>query len=116
MKKGIKINLGEINVNNSFEMTKLLVKILTITKSLFLSETELYALTYFVINGYSKVSRESLITSKLLKNKNSEANLIHSFRKYGLIVKNNFGEELNKDFQIPLADVDGIKLEMLIKK
>jgi|SRR6187402_65073 len=114
--KGIKIKIEDISVKNSFDMARLLVRILAITKGLSLSETELHALTYFVINGYSKVSREDLIVTKLLKNKNSVSNLVHSFRKYGIIVKNSFGEELNSDFNIPLQDLDGIKVEMLIKK
>ena len=114
--KGLKVKIEDIVTNNSFDMARLLVRIIAITKGLFLSETELHALTYFTINGYSKVTRESLITTKLLKNKNSVANLVHSFRKYGIIVKNSFGEELNKDFTLPLSDVDGIKVELLIKK
>lgn len=114
--KGIRIKISDIATNNSFDMVRMLVRIIAITKSLFLSETEIHALTYFVINGYSKITRESLITTKLLKNKNSVANLIHNFRKYGIIVKNSFGEELNKDFVIPVNDIDGIKVELLIKK
>ena len=83
---------------------------------MFLSETELHALTYFVINGYTKLSRESLIDIKLLKNKNSVANLVHSFRKYGIVVKSSFGEELHSDFKFDVKDLDAIKIEILIKK
>ena len=114
--KGIKIKINDIAAKNTFDMVKLVVKIITVSKDLSLSETELHALTYFVINGYSKISRENLIITKLLKTKNAVANLVHSFRKYGIIVKNSFGEELNGDFNLPLSDVDVIKLEMLIKK
>jgi len=114
--KGIKIKIDDINTKNTFDMAKLLVKVIVITKNLSLSETELHALTYFVVNGYSKVSREGLITTKLLKNKSSVANLVHSFRKYGIITKNNFGEELASDFNISVDDLDIIKIEILIKK
>jgi hypothetical protein len=42
--------------------------------------------------------------------------LIYSFRKYGIVVKNNFGEEIHTDFNLPIADMDAVKLEMIIKK
>lgn len=114
--KGIKVKIDDVSIKNSFDLTKLVVKIVAITKNLTLSETELHALTYFVIHGYSKITREELITTKILKNKNSVANLVHAFRKYGIVVKNNFGEEISADFNLPLQDIDAVKLEMIIKK
>ena len=114
--KGIKVKIDDIKTNNSFDLTKLVVKIVAITKNLTLSETELHALTYFVIHGYSKITREELITTKILKNKNSVANLIYSFIKYGIVLKNNFCEEIHTDFNLTIADMDAFKLEMIIKK
>ena len=114
--KGIKVKIDDVSTKNSFDLTKLVVKIIAITKNLTLSETELHALTYFVMHGYSKMTREQLITTKILKNKNSVANLVHAFRKYGIVVKNNFGEEISADFNLPLQDIDAVKLEMIIKK
>ena len=114
--RGIKVKIDDVSTKNSFDLTKLVVKIVAITKNLSLSETELHALTYFVIHGYSKIVREELITTKILKNKNSVANLVHAFRKYGIVVKNNFGEEIHNDFNLPLQDIDVVKLEMIIKK
>jgi len=114
--KGIRVKIDDINTKNSFDLTKLVVKIISVTKNLTLSETELHALSYFVIHGYSKITREELITTKILKNKNSVANLVHAFRKYGIVVKNNFGEEISSDFNLPLQDIDAVKLEMIIKK
>jgi hypothetical protein len=114
--KGVKVQVNDINVKNNFDMVRLILKIISVTKSLHLSETELYALTYFVINGYSKVSREDLITNKLLKNKSSVNNLVHEFRKYGIIVKNAMGEQISSDFNIPVTDCDIVKLELLVKK
>lgn len=114
--KGIKVKIDDVSIKNSFDLTKLVVKIIAITKNLTLSETELHALTYFVIHGYSKMTREQLITTKILKNKNSVANLVHAFRKYGIVVKNNLGEEIHNDFNLPLQDIDAVKLEMIIKK
>jgi len=114
--KGIRVKIDDINTKNSFDLTKLVIKLVSVTKNLTLSETELHALTYFVIHGYSKITREELITTKILKNKNSVANLVHAFRKYGIVVKNNFGEEISADFNLPLQDIDAVKLEMIIKK
>jgi len=114
--KGIKIKIEDIITKNSFDMTKLLVKIVALTKNLSLSETELHALTYFVINGYNKLSRESLINNKLLKTKQQMSNIATGFRKVGIIVKNAYGEELNSDFNIDVKDIDIVKLELLIKK
>ena len=81
--RGIKIQVNDIYTGSHFDMTKLLVKIIAITKNLSLSDTELHALTFFIVNGYSKITREELISSKILKNKNSVSNLVHSFRKIG---------------------------------
>lgn len=114
--KGIKVNIDDIKADNNFEMAKLVVKIICITKNRYLSDTELQALSYFVINGYSKVSRENLIGIKLLKNKSAVSNLVYTFRKYGLLVRTPFGEDLAEDFKIPVNDIDCIKVEMLIKK
>lgn len=114
--KGIKIKIDDVSTSNSFDMIKLAVRVIAISKNLSLSETELYALTYFVINGYSKITREALVTNKLLKTKNTVSNLTYEFRKYGILVKTNFGEDLNEDFKINAADMDAIKLEMIIKK
>lgn len=113
--KGIKLSINDIKISNSFDMVKLVIKLIATTKMLKLSETELHVLTHFVTNGYSKMTRESLIEAKLLKNKESVSNIIYAFRKYGIIVKNNLGEELHQDFKIP-ADLDAIKIEMIIKK
>lgn len=113
---GIKVKIDDINTKSRFDLAKLVIKLISITKNLTLSETELYALTYFVIHGYSKITREELIATKILKNKNSVANLVHAFRKYGIVVKNNFGEEISRDFNLPLQDIDVVKLEVVIKK
>src|SRR5690349_20944522 len=114
--KGIVVKIDDIVTSNSFDMTKLIVKIICLSKSLSLSNTELHALTYFVVNGYSKISRDNLITTKLLKNRNAVSNLVYAFRKYGLVVKTNKGEELNPEFNINTSDLDIVKVEMLIKK
>lgn len=114
--KGIRVKIDDVKTSNEFDMIKLVVKIIAITKGLSLSDTELHALTYFVMNGYSDISREALITIKLFKNKSAVYNLICSFKKYGVVVKKNLGFGIHTDFNIYSPDLEVIKLEMLIKK
>lgn len=113
---GLRIKINDVKIPNGFDMVKLVVKVICISKNLKLSETELHGLTYFVINGYNKTTREALISTKLHKNKYMVANMVHAFRKYGIIVKTSKGEELNPDFNIPSENIDVIKLELFIKK
>lgn len=114
--KGLRVKIDDIKTSNEFDMIKLVVKFISISKGLHLSDTELHALTYFVMNGYSDVSREALITIKLFKNKEAVYNLIYSFKKYGVVVKKNLGYGIHQDFNIYSPDLEAIKLEMLIKK
>lgn len=101
---------------NSFDMVKLVVQFIATTKGLILSNTEVFALTYFVVNGYNKITREELITNKLLKSVNAVANLVSKFRKYGIIQKTVKGESLCEDFNIPSKGIDGIMFNISILK
>ena len=111
--KGIKIKI-EDKSTNSFEMTRVIMKLVSVTKHLSLSDTEIFALTYFVINGYNKVTKEELVSNKLFKTKNSVSNTISKFRKYGIIVKTNYGEEVSKDYNI--GNNDKIVFEYILSK
>lgn len=113
---GIKVKIGDVKTSNEFDMIKLVVRFIAISKGLSLSDTELHALTYFVMNGYSDISREALITIKLFKNKSAVYNLIYSFKKYGVVVKKHLGWGIHADFNVYSPDIEVIKLEMLIKK
>ena len=97
-------------------MVRFIIRIITITKGVHLSETELYAITHFAINGYSKLSREQLIENKLLTTKFAVNNLIHKLKKNEFIVKTAYGDGLNPDYKLSLNDIDIVKLEFLIKK
>lgn len=114
--KGIKVNIHDVKVDDSFEMSKLVIKIIAISKGLNLSNTDLLALTIFCIEGYSKLTREKLIENKLFKSKNAVSNLVYSFRKQGILVKNTYGETIHSDFNILQPDLDIIKVELLIRK
>jgi hypothetical protein len=114
--KGVKVKVDDVTVKNNFDMAKFVMKIIATSKNLYLSETELHALTYFVLNGYNAVTKEELISNKLLKNKGALNNLTYGFRKYGIIIKGTMGDVINQDFNIPINDLDVIKMEILIKK
>jgi len=115
--KGIKVKINDVNTGNTFEMVKFVVQIIAISKNLYLSQTELHALTFFVINGYSKVSKEKLLENKLLKTKNTVNNLVHSFKRNSIIVKTSYGYDINPSFKLgEVNDLDGVKIEMIVKK
>ena len=112
----IKIKVDDISMDNTFEMTKLILRVITITKNHYLSETELQALTYFVVNGYSKLTKDSLVENKLFKSMQAVYNTLTQLRKFGIIVKTNYGEKINDEYNIKLKDIDLVCLELLIKK
>jgi CII-binding regulator of phage lambda lysogenization HflD len=114
--KGALITINEIDLNNTFEMTKFVLRIITITKNLYLSETELQALTHFVIDGYSQVTKEQLVENKLFKAIKSVYNTISQLKKYGIIVKTNYGEKINDEYNIKLSDIEKLKLEIILTK
>ena len=114
MKKGTKINISEKAIN-SFDMIKRVVKLISVSKGLILSETEIFALTHFVVNGFNKVTKDELVDNKLFKSPNSVSNLVHKFKKYGILEKDIYGTCIAKDFKID-ASVDGIIFEFKIVK
>lgn len=114
--KGIQINIKDFNVSDEFEMVKIVTNLLVITKKLSFSNTELFALTFFIVKGYNKVTKEELVSNKLLKTHNAVANLVSKFRKYGIIVKSIKGEELHSDFNFFQENLDVIKFDIIVKK
>ena len=114
--KAIEVNINDIKVSNSVELTKLIVRYILLSKNFYLSETEIHALTHFIVKGFSSKTREELISFKLLKSRNVESNLISKFRKYGIIVKHNFGERLHSDFSFNVDGIDGVFIKVKISK
>lgn len=114
---GIDVKIKSYKVPSEFDMVKVIVQFIAITKGLSLSDTEIYALTYFIINGLSKFSREQLVSNKLLKTDNATANLVSRFRKFGIVNKTNRGEELSADFNsIYTKGIDAIRFQVAIHK
>lgn len=113
---GILINIKEHKTSSEFEMVKTVVKFIAVTKTLSLSDTEVFALAYFITKGFNKVTREELIDNKLLKTQNAVANLISKFRKYGIIIKTTKGEELSADFSFYQPGLEAVKFQILVRK
>jgi hypothetical protein len=111
---GIEIFAGKIKMSSEFEMVKTVAKFLTTSKNLVLSDTELYALTMFIIKGYNKVVKEELITIKLLKSSNAVANLLSRFRKFGILNKTVKGEELSEDYKFYSENLKAIKFGIIL--
>lgn len=112
---GIKVQINDYKVDNSFDMIKTTLKLITLCKDLSLSDTELYTLTYFVINGLSTLTKEDLITTKIVKSKGGVYNIITKFRNMGIIKKEKHKEVLASEYLIPSKDINAIKLEVIIK-
>lgn len=112
----IKVVPDRVVVNNTMEMTKLLVKYILLSKEYKLSETDIHVLTVFITDGYSQFTKEKLIETRFLKNKHTLGNLLTKFRNNGILVTTTLGEELSKDFNVPMNGVDVVKFEILIKK
>ena len=112
----IRVVPDKVTVSNTIDMTKLLVKYILLSISIKLSETDTHALTIFIVQGYSEFTKEKLIETRFLKNKSMLANLLTKLRNTGILVKGTMGEELSKDFNIPVNGIDVVKFEILIKK
>ena len=114
--QGIKIKINDYKVGNTFDMIRVDLRLTTLCNNLTLSDTELYSLTYFVINGYNSITREELITTKIIKSKNGVANLVSKFRRMGIIIKPSYKEVIAPEYLIPSKDIDAIKIDLIIKK
>lgn len=114
--KGIQVQIKDYKVANTFDMIKATLKFITLGKDLELSDTELYTLTYFVINGFNTITREDLITTKIIKTKNGVSNMVSKFRRMGILKKEHHKEIISPEYNLPFKDIEGIKIELIIKK
>lgn len=112
---GIKIQIKEYKVSNSFDMIKAALRLITLCKDISLSDTELYTLTYFVIHGLNTITKEDLITTRITKTKGGVYNILTKFRNIGIIKKELHKEVISPEYLIPSKDIGAIKLEVVIK-
>ncbi len=98
------LKIPSYKVSNKNNLAILLVKFICILKSIKLSDTEIIVLAYFMVEGYNQVTKEQIVTSKLLKNKASLANTLTTFRKNGIFTREHFKEVLAPDFRYPITD------------
>lgn len=104
------LKIPSYKVGNKIELSQLLVEFICILKKIKLSKTEQQVLAHFMVEGYSEISKEQILTGKLLHTKSSLANTLTSFRKNGILTKVKFKEALAPDFAIPLTDKININI------
>lgn len=114
--KGVKVKINDVRLDNDFDTTQFVLRLVSITKNIFLSETELCVLTYFVLNGFTKSVRDKIIEHKIVTSKVALNNLLYNLRKYGIIIKSEKGDSIHNDYNIPLVNLDAVKIELLIKR
>ena len=100
----------KLKTNSRIEQAKLIVNIVTLLKGIKLSNTEVLVLAHFLMEGYNQVTKEHIVTNGILKNLMVLGNLISRLRKSGLIVHNNFKEELCTELNMKLDDIVLLKI------
>tara|TARA_R110000868_G_scaffold1729_4_gene13900 strand:+ start:4630 stop:4980 length:351 start_codon:yes stop_codon:yes gene_type:complete len=98
------LKVPSYKMKNKPAMARVLVDFICILKNIRMSETEAMVLSHFMVEGYSQITKEQIISGKLLKNKSSLANTLTVFRKNGILVKESFREVLAPDFRYPISD------------
>lgn len=106
------LKIPSYKVSNKIEQTLLLVEFILILKKIKLSKTEKQVLSHFMIEGYSEISKEQILTDKLLHSTSSLANTLTVFRKQGILTKEKFRETLSPDFKIPITEKININITL----
>lgn len=106
------LKISSLKVDTKIELASILIDILCRLKSLKLSRTEVFVLAHFMCEGYNQVTKDQIITGGLLKNTQSLANTLSSFRRQGIILKQGYNEILASDFRIPITDK--VKIDIML--
>ncbi len=99
---------------NKIDQIKKAVKIIVYLNGLKISDTESVIITQFILEGLNKVTREQILSQKLVKNYNNLANIISSLREKGLIVKNGFREDVCEDLKCLRGCSDKLVMQILL--
>lgn len=106
-----------VKVDSNFELVFKILELITHSKGVKLSNTELRLLTYFNVYGYNSFTKEEILKLKLLKDRNGLYNILSKLRKINILVQTDKGEVLNKDYKIPEAGkLDISKVSLIIKR
>lgn len=95
------MRIPSYKLSNKSEMNKFLVNLVCLLKGISLSETEKLVLVHFIMEGYNEVTKEQIVTGKLLKNKSSLANVLTTLRKNKILIRDNFKEVIDPSFRFP---------------
>lgn len=91
----------KIKTDGEINFYKEILRVHCISKSISLSERELYILAFFISEGYNRISKDKLIEAKVVKNENSMGNLLSKYRSLGFLKEIQFIEQLNPDIKYP---------------
>lgn len=100
----------QLKTTGKIDLCRNIVAVYCTLKGFRLSKRELLILTSFILDGYNKITKESLISNKMVKNMNAMGTLLHKFRAYGFLVQVKFKEELHQD----LLNIKKINTENLV--
>jgi len=106
------LRISSYKTANKIELAQILLDFILILKKIKLSKTEKLVLSYFMVEGYSEISKEQVLTDKILHSQSSLANTLTVFRKQGILVKEKFKECLAPDFRIPLTEKVNINITL----
>lgn len=99
------------NNNDLFETTRMYVNIICLTRGIKITPNESLILTHFISEGFTQHSKDKLVETKLIANKQCLSNIINKFRSLGLVVKEGHSESLHRDLDVTLArDLNVIEL------
>lgn len=100
----------KIKTENKIDLCKNVLTVYCALKDIRLSKRELLIISSFILEGYNHMTKEALISSKMVKNMNAMGNLLHKFRGYGFLTQVRFKEDLHQD----LLDMKGVNSENLV--
>lgn len=104
----------EKKASNQIEMVVAIVKLLLSVQNERLSDNEIYILSYFILKGYNKATRDFIVEeAKLSKNKQALSNIISKFRGKGLIIREEFDDNIHPSLRFANKDTKKLGLQVV---
>ena len=98
------IKIPQVKVSSRQAIAEILIRYICILKEIKLSKTELYVLGFFLCEGYSQISKEKLLDTKVMKDRFALSNILSRFRKQGILKNEGFKEFIAVDFNYTITD------------
>ena len=97
---------------NKIEQAKIIVRIFSILTNIKVSESELLTVAYFMVYGFSDITKDLIIKSRILANEDSYKNTMSKLKKLGLIFKFNKENRLNANLDIKIEPIIGMLIKL----